>query len=1126
MGKIVETRKLYEETINDVTQSVEKWQSFLDSSSWNFKYDFDDQILIYAQRPNARACASIEEWNKKLRRWIKKGSNGIFVQSKDENSKYPFRIVFDISDTYNARRTDYKLWEIKPEYEKEIIDTLESNFGEIYNEDTENKSLAQAIYLTAFNMVEDNIQDYMEMIKDNVKGTKLDGLDESSIENITKVSAIASVSYMIMIRCGINPKEHIDLQDISYIEFFNGYQTLTTIGNAISDIAEQGLREIAKTVFELQKNENIKNRTFEKNKNELYAKDENKEEGGIANGRDNLHEGGRLQYTQYDNGNGEITNREIRKNEIKVSEGTQQATIHDIENGKEISRTFDGDTGNSISTSITDSGRNGETGESERRIESPRPDEMGAVDEQLEDDSRGDSGEGNNLRLTEYKKENDIGYVVVDEKINQILATTTYLSKHNSEIIQYFDQEKDISKRAEYLKNIVNNEYTEILIDNERFGYKKFENGILFWKDGFLNRTAEILVSWNDLTYHYEAMILLHQLQDRFEKPKSEIEQQSLINEFDNKTEDFEFTQEFIDRYLQERRQDLKFSVYTHFRESLSSKENIDFLKRVYGIGGSSSVIRSSGIGVWHDAKGMKFNRGYFGESAREQLFNWNYIEKRISELIKADRYLNPKELEEYPKWLEEQENTKRLREAEKRLEEQEKNQENELAKRVYEYHLGDTVYLGADTFEIVSIDNDIVTLSDSKYPLFTQQLQFEEFEKRVKENPSNNHLIVEVRSEIAEHQIENQEIYRIDDKIEELKQQIGNEELSNLFDTIISHQNIDTNFLADNTKTLDEKEQVLRDKCEYYENDFGGLNPTDGYFNITEDSIEIELYSDESRYSLDWKEFTRLFIDYANLKEKEKEEQQELKDIQDTNIAEVPKIKPNIVRAKHKIQDFVLHPEIPESNRNNFKITDDNLGVGGQKEKYARNIDAIKVLKKCEEENRYATVEEQKVLSQYVGWGGLADAFNKDKPEWSKEYNELKELLNDEEYAEARESTLTAFYTPPIVIKAIYKALQNMGLKNANILEPSCGIGNFIGVLPQELENCKIYGIEKDNISGIIAQQLYQKSTIAVQGYEKVDLPDSFFDVALGNVPFGEFKVMDKRYDKYNFLIHDYFFR
>ena len=259
----------------------------------------------------------------------------------------------------------------------------------------------------------------------------------------------------------------------------------------------------------------------------------------------------------------------------------------------------------------------------------------------------------------------------------------------------------------------------------------------------------------------------------------------------------------------------------------------------------------------------------------------------------------------------------------------------------------------------------------------------------------------------------------------------------------------------------------------------------------------------------------------YKNERNELKEEKAE----QEINVEDTPKIVPNIVRTKSKIQDYILHPEVPETNRNNFKITDNDLGIGGQKEKYARNIEAIKILKKCEEENRYATPEEQTKLSQYVGWGGLADVFNENKPEWNKEYNELKELLNDEEYAQARESTLTAFYTPPIVINAIYQALQNMGLKQANILEPACGVGNFLGMMPQELENCKIYGIEKDSLSGRIAQQLYQKSTIAVQGYEKVDLPDSFFDVAVGNVPFGEFKVMDKRYDKYKFLIHDYFF-
>ena len=235
--------------------------------------------------------------------------------------------------------------------------------------------------------------------------------------------------------------------------------------------------------------------------------------------------------------------------------------------------------------------------------------------------------------------------------------------------------------------------------------------------------------------------------------------------------------------------------------------------------------------------------------------------------------------------------------------------------------------------------------------------------------------------------------------------------------------------------------------------------------------------------------------------------------------------IKTNFIKSSNKIQDFILHPEVSINDRYNYKITDNNLGVGTPKEKFERNIEAIKVLKKCDKENRYATPEEQKIMSQYVGWGGLQQAFKKDDNSWSQEYQTLKELLTDEEYENARASVLTAFYTPPIVIKSMYEILQKMGLKEANILEPSCGIGNFFGMLPTELEQCKMYGVELDSISGRIAQQLYQKSTIAVNGYEKVDLPDSFFDVAIGNVPFGDFKVNDRKYDKNKFLIHDYFF-
>lgn len=930
MGRIIETKELYKYTINEITQNENNWQNFLDSASWNFKYDFDDQILIYAQRPDAKACASMEEWNKKLKRWIKKGTNPIFVFSKEENGQYPFRLVFDKSDTYNYNRTDLKLWSIKPEYEEEIIEALESNFGEISSKD----SLQQAITLASYNMVVDNIQDYMSSIENHKKGTMLENMTEDELRIAITTTAWASVSYMMMSRCGINPKEHIDMQEFVYISNFNSYEIVTALGSAVSDIAEMGLREIARTVNILQKNEKKKNRIIEKIDKEIYANEKGK--GGVDYDENRVHGERGLQNPEYNNEDGGDSNREIRESEIQILEGTPESRIDNNEDRGQIERTSYRNTGDSHQESRTDSTRDDETGEDNRRIESTRPDEVGTTNEQLEDDSRGDSLQRDNIRLTEYRKENDIGYVVTDEKINQILATTTYLNKYNREIIAFYNIEKDIPKRAEYIKELFNNEYTEIYVDDNRYGYKKFENGVLFWKDAFLTRTAESFVTWEDLTYHFDSMILLNQLKDKFEPIRSESEQITLIDEQNTNITDFEFTQEFVDRYLQEQTTDAKYQIYEFFNESLSSKENSEFLKNLYGMGGTSHTIKGSGIGQSYDAKGLKFNRGYLDKSSREQLFKWTYIEKRISELIKNDRYLNSKEMEEYPIWHENKEQqriqAKELEDAEKRVESlPEKTQEDEVPN--YEYHLGDNVFIGADEYYISSIDSGIVTLNDANYPLFSKQMPFDEFERKVQENNANEHLIVKEQ-----------------DKSKELQQ---DEEIQ------------------DNT------------------------------------NVEIDTKTEQIENN-----------DITSLKEK---------------------IEPNIKRTSNRIQDFILHPEVAEINRNNYKITNNDLGVGTPKEKYARNIEAIKTLKKCERENRYATPEEQEILSQYVGWGGLQQAFNKDDTSWSKEYEELKSLLNDEEYEQARGSVLTAFYTPPIVINAIYQALQNMGLKEANILEPSC---------------------------------------------------------------------------------------
>ena len=369
------------------------------------------------------------------------------------------------------------------------------------------------------------------------------------------------------------------------------------------------------------------------------------------------------------------------------------------------------------------------------------------------------------------------------------------------------------------------------------------------------------------------------------------------------------------------------------------------------------------------------------------------------------DRYLNPKEKEHYPQWLESQEErrakieeTKRNREIlsnappEQELAEKEP-EEAEISQDVkYEYHLGDKVYIGASEYEILSVDDERVMLYDYDMPLFNKEFSRTEFDRKVRENPMNEHLIV--KEEPAEERNEK------------------------------------------------EPEPVV---------------PA-------------------------WEQ-------------------------------------------KKKVKGFDLHPDVSMAERHTFNLRENEVETVGKKERFRRNIMAIQLLKKCQEENRFATPEEQIILSKYVGWGGLSEAFDENNSAWATEYLELSSVLTPEEYASARESTLTAFYTPPEVITAIYKAMEQMGFKEGNLLEPSCGIGNFIGMLPDAMQDSKIYGVELDTISAGIAQQLYQKTTIAAQGFEETNLPDSFFDGVVGNVPFGDFKVLDKRYDKHKFLIHDYFF-
>lgn len=1000
--------ELYNRTCKTVVSNPQNWQAFLASACRNYKLRYDEQLLVYAQRPDATAVLEIEQWNKIFGRWVNRGARGIAVFADENRSRQRLTHYFDISDTHESRYSrTVPIWDMRQEYEADVIETLESTFGEIENK----SSLAEAIMGAARNAAEDNIPDYLQDLYYATEGSSFEEVEEDIVAFIYKNVVTNSVAYMMMSRLGVDTDGYFELDDFRDVTNFNTQETLNALGFATSDIAEMGLTEISKTITAL----NRQNRIIVGQDRNEYNKVENNDERSLDNERTDLHDGGRLQPSEPETSTAARSDvGQIRSDEERVSEGTSQSPL--LQSPDE-GRT-DTALGGSGTESQQDGGNNSEPDGTERGSdrtdESGGYDEMGSSDELPSQFGTGNRESGSDIRLEYYDRTHEdksLPFFGRDEVINEILRTTPHLSASLEEIKDYYERNPDNKDRTEYIKSIFNNDYTELTLEDGRtVGYKTFENVLHLWEGKYDSRTAQSFYDWAVIARHFEAMRLLGELSDSIKPLPSMDGQMTFILDGraeEKKTSAFTFSQEIIDAVLANGSgfSEGKMRIYEQFEKSLSAKENADFLKNEYGWGGSYPVIIGAGIDESHDGKGITITKG-IGKEKPHITLSWSQVEKRIGELIRMDRYLNPKEKEHYPQWLESQEErrakieeTKRNREIlsnappEQEVEPTEKEPEEEILQDVeYEYHLGDKVYIGASEYEILSVDDERVMLYDYDMPLFNKEFSRTEFDRKVRENPMNEHLIV--KKEPAEER---------NDK---------------------------------------EPEPVV---------------PA-------------------------WEQ-------------------------------------------KKKVKGFDLHPDVPMADRYTFNLRENEVETVGKKERFRRNIMAIQLLKKCQEENRFATPEEQIVLSKYVGWGGLSEAFDENNPAWTTEYLELSSVLTPEEYASARESTLTAFYTPPEVITAIYKAMEQMGFKDGNLLEPSCGIGNFIGMLPDAMQDSKIYGVELDTISAGIAQQLYQKTTIAAQGFEETNLPDSFFDGVVGNVPFGDFKVSDKRYDKHKFLIHDYFF-
>ena len=998
--------ELYNRTCKTVVSNPQNWQAFLASACRNYKLRYDEQLLVYAQRPDATAVLEIEQWNKIFGRWVNRGARGIAVFADENRSRQRLTHYFDISDTHESRYSrTVPIWDMRQEYEADVIETLESTFGEIENK----SSLAEAIMGAARNAAEDNIPDYLQDLYYATEGSSFEEVEEDIVAFIYKNVVTNSVAYMMMSRLGVDTDGYFELDDFRDVTNFNTQETLNALGFATSDIAEMGLTEISKTITAL----NRQNRIIVGQDRNEYNKVENNDERSLDNERTDLHDGGRLQPSEPETSTAARSDvGQIRSDEERVSEGTSQSPL--LQSPDE-GRT-DTALGGSGTESQQDGGNNSEPDGTERGSdrtdESGGYDEMGSSDELPSQFGTGNRESGSDIRLEYYDRTHEdksLPFFGRDEVINEILRTTPHLSASLEEIKDYYERNPDNKDRTEYIKSIFNNDYTELTLEDGRtVGYKTFENVLHLWEGKYDSRTAQSFYDWAVIARHFEAMRLLGELSDSIKPLPSMDGQMTFILDGraeEKKTSAFTFSQEIIDAVLANGSgfSEGKMRIYEQFEKSLSAKENVDFLKNEYGWGGSYPVIIGAGIDENHDGKGITITKGIGKENPHITL-SWSQVEKRIGELIRMDRYLNPKEKEHYPQWLESQEErrakieeTKRNREilsnAPPEQEVEKEPEEAELLQDVkYEYHLGDKVYIGASEYEILSVDDERVMLYDYDVPLFNKEFSRTEFDRKVRENPMNEHLIV--KEEPAEERNEK------------------------------------------------EPEPVV---------------PA-------------------------WEQ-------------------------------------------KKKVKGFDLHPDVPMADRHTFNLRENEVETVGKKERFRRNIMAIQLLKKCQEENRFATPEEQIILSKYVGWGGLSEAFDENNSAWATEYLELFSVLTPEEYASARESTLTAFYTPPEVITAIYKAMEQMGFKEGNLLEPSCGIGNFIGMLPDAMQNSKIYGVELDTISAGIAQQLYQKTTIAAQGFEETNLPDSFFDGVVGNVPFGDFKVSDKRYDKHKFLIHDYFF-
>ena len=1196
--------ELYRRTGVAVAKNPQAWQGFLSSACRNYKCRFDEQLLIYAQRPDAVAVAKLETWNRQFKRWVNKDSKGIAVFDP-KGRRNTLKYYFDVSDThegyYGSRPVP--IWQMDERYEQAVMERLSDRFG-----DVESTDLASALMETAKNAVEDNLQDYFSQLKDCTKDSFLEELDDFNIEVIYRRLAANSVAFMLISRCGLDMNEFFDRDDFADIVNFNTPATINAIGIATSDIAEMALREISQSIRNVQMAEKDQNRTFAQRTQAQYDKDRQQPERSEYNERNHLQQTGGLSYSRPN-----ITDRarasawQVRfdaqglSGETQASDLSQSADIGQAERASARGRADSTpEVGASDEAALSRAGR-------DRGTERESTDAVGRTDEQHPQSSGGSDTDRTDLQVSVAKEDEvSVNLPTVDEQIEMIAkaedekASAFAISKEDIDsvlqkgsgvadgkyrIYHQFQKGEDRQKNIEFLKN----EYgtgggTHIFPDGFSGHSWHDSKGLAIDRNGTYTN-HDLVLKWSQVEKRLREMIK----DNRYLNPKEKDHYADYLEsvsapQYEIDTQRKIARQRFIDAHRDlppaDKRDTLALRLSDFIRD-LGRYEK-DLL----------SVVERSDLA---DVTAEQMEQHLSDPSTVQQLIDFlaQVQWKTTSVFSRSNGWKFTEEL-------------------------------RELHPLRYLYNEGDVVYIGTDKYEIATLTEEKVYLQNAEFPILGQEYSRADFEEKLTENPANDHLKVVVT--------EKQRTETPSEKKQDgIQFSIGFSEHPAFYDRQLNDRYTDLSFALGNKLLgiLDEKQHREREGDKnigwYHKTDFvikaviGGEEFNyEGRFDIGDGEGDLiahiknfydyalspkgeRLYGDDRESLLRGRdEFIPFLEQHTELTQEdeklldeimatesdwyrtaEEAEEKPQANADKVNGSEAPvigmeqstddligreiiidnrkyliesigKISGDVSLRDITFQNNVGFPinrvekigyiqklleqgktELPPeektetlaTDRHNFRITDDAIGIGGAKEKFRNNMAAINLLHELEIENRLATPEEQEVLSRYVGWGGLSMAFDEHNAAWAEEFKELYASLSPEEYRAAMESTLTAFYTPPVVIKAMYDALDCLGFSQGNILEPSCGTGNFFGLLPESMQNSKLHGVEIDSLTGRIAKQLYQKANIAIEGFEKTNLPDDHFDVVIGNVPFGEIRVNDSRYNAQKFLIHDYFF-